>query len=86
MAKIIENKKGFKVIELSLPEVNKTWGSVGICDCCNKVAFSFKYIAVLNNCYCPKCYDDFKENATYYPEDSWLEDKNFEEIKKKLNL
>jgi len=36
MAKVIENEKGFKVIELSLSEVNKAFGGLGICDDCNK--------------------------------------------------
>jgi hypothetical protein len=86
MAKVIENQKGFKVIELSLTEVNKAFGGLGICDCCNNASFKHNYIAVLNQCYCPECYTDFNERAIYYPEDSNVEDKNFEYAKKKLKL
>lgn len=86
MAKVIENKKGFKVIELSLSEVNKAFGGLGICDDCNKASFTHNYIAVLNSCYCPECYKDFEERATYYPEDSKVEKSNFENASKKIGL
>jgi len=86
MAKVIENDKGFKVIELSLSEVNKAFGGLGICDYCNKASFTQNYIAVLDQCYCPECYIDFKDRATHYPEDSFIENNNFERAKIKLNL
>jgi len=86
MAKVIENEKGFKVIEISLSEVNKAFGGLGICDDCNKASFKHNYIAVLNQCYCPECYTDFKARATYYPEDSKIENTNFENAKKRLGL
>ena len=86
MAKVIENKKGFKVIELSLSEVNKAFGGLGICDDCNKASFTHNYIAVLNQCYCPKCYESFSERAKYYSEDSRIEESNFKSAKKKLGL
>lgn len=86
MAQIIENKKGFKVIELSLTEVNSVFGGMGICDFCNKASFKHNYIAVLNSCYCPECYNRFEEEATYYAEDSKIENKNFEVATKKLGL
>ena len=35
MAKIVENKKGFKVIEVSMTECT-IWGGYGICDSCNE--------------------------------------------------
>lgn len=86
MAKIIENKKGFKVINLSLAEVNQAFGGIGICDYCNEASLNHNYIAVLNSCYCKKCYDNFCENATYYKEDSRVENINFERAKNALNL
>jgi hypothetical protein len=86
MAKVIENKKGFKVIELSLSEVNKAFGGLGICDDCNKASFTHNYIAVLKQCYCPECYTNFNERATYYPEDCNLENRNFENASKKIGL
>lgn len=86
MAKIKENAKGFKVVEISLSEVNSAFGGLGICDCCNNASFTHNYIAVLNSCYCPECYADFEKRATYYPEDSKTEDRNFNNAIKKLNL
>ena len=86
MAEIINNEKGFKVIKLSLGEVNKSFGGFGICDSCNDASFVHNYIAVLNQCYCPTCYEEFCQNATYYPEDSKYENTNFDDAKKRLNL
>lgn len=86
MAKVIENEKGFKVIEISLSECANKLGGLGICDSCNNAAFNHKYIAVLNSCYCNKCYEDFETNATYYPEDSKFENINFEATKSKLGI
>ena len=64
MARIVENPKGFKVIELSRLEiVHNIWGSMGICDCCNETAPTGYYIAVLNQWFCPKCYAEWLEYA-----------------------
>jgi hypothetical protein len=86
LATIIDNPKGFKVINLSLGEANRAYGGYGICDSCNKAAINLYYIAVLNNCYCKKCYDKFCERATYYAEDAAIEKQNFEKAKKLLNI
>lgn len=85
MASIIENKKGFKIIELSITELNQI-GGLGICDSCNSAAFSGYYIAVLNMWYCPNCYHSFLERAKWYQEDSKIENQNFENMCKTFNL
>ena len=36
------------------------------------------YIAVLNQWYCPKCYDEFCKRAKYYQEDTGTEKRNYE--------
>lgn len=85
MAKVIENTKGFKVVELSLTELNQI-GGYGICDWCNSSSFTGYYIAVLNHWYCPKCYEEWLKRATYYAEDAMIEERNFASIKAIFNL
>lgn len=77
MAQIINNEKGFKVIECSLIEIANL-GGLGICDFCNKASFDGYYIAVLNCWYCPECYQDWIKRAQRYPEDAHVEQRNFE--------
>lgn len=86
MATIINNEKGFKVIEVSISEINKAFGGLGICDNCNSASFTHKYIAVLNSCYCPKCYEDWNKRSIYYPQDINVETSNFNRAKKLLEL
>lgn len=56
MAKIVDNPKRFKVIELSRNELAKI-GGIGICDRCNGTSNAGYYVAVLNCWFCPKCYN-----------------------------
>lgn len=82
MARIVENPKGFKVIELSRLEiVHNIWGAMGICDCCNETAPTGYYIAVLNQWFCPKCYAEWLEYAEHYPDDEPYETHNFNNYK-----
>lgn len=86
MAQVIENKKGFRVIQVTLSDCIK-WGGLGICDWCNEyIGSTGYYVAVLNSVMCDKCYNDWCERATYYPEDSRVEEKNFNYMKSVLNL
>lgn len=94
MAKIINHEKGFKIIELSPEEalVNAGFG-VGfelVCDQCNEVFFiddeePLYYIPVLNMVFCKDCYEEWVNNATYYPEDAAYELKRFNYYKELLN-
>lgn len=83
MAEIVKNDKGFKVLKMSLEEVNSI-GGLGICDFCNAASHEGYYIAVLNMWYCPKCYKEWISRAKYYPEDASIENKNFEYMKEML--
>lgn len=80
MAKIIENDKGFKVIEITAREMFKI-GCGNICDHCNETAETGYYVAVLNRWFCPACYEDWYKGATNYATehnaDGWVESKNF---------
>lgn len=89
MANIKDNKKGFKVIQISRKELVEElgqYGAIGICDYCNETAFTGYYIAVLNQWFCPKCYQAWYHRATYYPEDAKVENRNFEFYKNIFGL
>lgn len=61
---------------MDLQEINHI-GGLGICDWCNSASSVGFYIAVLNQWYCPKCYQSWCQRATYYPEDAEIENRNF---------
>lgn len=92
MAQIVENEKGFKVIKIKTTEMFEIWqGTLGICDNCNMPVtiddeMAGYYVAVLNRVLCGEDYKSWMERAKYYPEDSRIEDKNFEATKNLLNL
>lgn len=44
------------------------------------------YVAVLNRWFCPKCYNEWYEYATHYPEDARIENKNFEHFKIMMDI
>lgn len=72
MAKIVENEKGFRVIEVSRTELVEKLGyqgAVGICDFCNRSSSVGYLICVLNSWYCPDCYKRYISNAKRYAED-----------------
>lgn len=84
MAQVVENAKGFRVIEINRDELIEKlgkYGSRGVCDFCNKSEYRGYYIAVLNRWYCDKCYDRWIKYAERYPEDSAYEKSNFERYK-----
>ncbi len=86
MAKIVENNKGFKVIEISRIEMVSRLGSFGICDSCNRTAANGYYVAVLNKWFCKECYNDWLSRAVNYPQDRAIENRNFEYYKKMFGL
>ncbi|HCD9234555.1 hypothetical protein OZ664_05465 [Elizabethkingia sp. HX WHF] len=86
MAEIVKNPKDFKVIKITMNEVNNAFGGLGICDACNCSAFHGYYIAVLNSWYCEEDYEKFMKSATNYPEDHKYESKNFDNAKKLLKI
>ena len=78
-----KNEKGFKVIQLSYAEISRLTGNLDpICDrCANPKVSQGYYIAVLNQWFCKKCYNDWNKEARYYPEDAEIENRNFEYYK-----
>ncbi len=85
MAKIVDNSKGFKVIELTRSELAEI-GGIGICDRCNGTSNIGYYVAVLNCWLCNKCYNEWYRSATHYPEDMKIENRNFDIIVSIYNL
>lgn len=86
MARNVENDKGFLVIEVTMSEVANVFGGLGICDACNKNAALGFYVAVLNQWFCPACYEEWYNRAKYYQEDASIERKNYEFYSKRLKL
>lgn len=92
MAKIVDNKKGFKVIKMNSNEAKSlNWGisNDGLCICmsCNKaIRDSIYYIAVLKDVMDYDCYKKWLHKAHNYPEDRPFELKAFNEVKEKLNI
>ena len=76
MAKVVEFDR-FKVIKASAKEMFEAVGSPGVCDFCSERPATGYYIAVLNKWYCPKCWEEFKKRAKWYPEDAIVENQNF---------
>ena len=80
MAKIFNNSKGFKVIEISRREMLDNlskYGSAGICDMCIDAPETGDYVAVLNMWLCRECLDAFIRSSKRYDEDIPVEERNF---------
>lgn len=83
MAKKIKTEKGFLVIKMNRKEAEMLGFGMGggacICMDCNNLCFDdIYYVAALCDTLCEKCYLDFITRAKYYPEDSKIEQKNFD--------
>lgn len=81
MAKVYENKKGFKVIQATRGEMIcalSEYGCVGICDSCgsSNCQDGF-YIAVFNRWYCSDCFHKWYARAKRYASDEYVENKNY---------
>jgi hypothetical protein len=90
MAKVFTNKKGFKVIKLSIDEARSlSWGVPEgmICMHCNEIIDGDLYFPlVLNDVFCKKCYEEWENEAEYFPEDSEYEIDSLEYYSKLLNI
>ena len=93
MAKIVENEKGFRLIEVSSEEMREIHpGMKGadwfpICDSCARGGLEKGiYIAVLNRWFCPECCEKWYSAAVHYPGDASVEERNFNRYKEILGL
>ena len=91
MAKNVINEKGFKVIALKPNECQQIGFGFQdetdfelICDNCNELIndelYVF-YVCVLNRVFCKQCFQEWYENAVYYPEDVRYENDKYENVK-----
>ena len=85
MAQKVENKKGFKVLKMGLDEINYI-GGLAVCDSCGTHALEGYYIAVLNQWFCPKCYQEWYLRAKHYPQDTVIENRNYTNMQNMLEL
>jgi hypothetical protein len=90
MASIVENEKGFKVIQLSLEEAKSlNWGIPEgmVCMHCNELIEGDIYFPVLlNDTLDKECYEEWLLEAEYYPEDEAYEQKLFDYYCHKLGI
>lgn len=80
MAKVVDNYKGFKVLEITRQEMMDKltrYGCLGICDMCHRPTSVGYYVAVINQWMCKGCYNDFIKSIDRYEEDMKIENKNF---------
>lgn len=90
MAKQIECGK-FLIIECTAKELREATGqSLVRCDWCDDIALASNYkgyyIAVLNQWFCKKCFEEWKKRAVWYPEDADIERRNFEFYAPRLGI
>lgn len=94
MAKKVENKDGFHIIELTVDEaINKCqfgFATKIICDQCNKEIEDkdkvIYFIAVLNMAFCKECYEDFIKDSEHYAEDEDYEIEQYNIVAELLGL
>ena len=67
----------FSVIESTARELFVANGAPGICDHCATPAPRGYYVAVLNRWLCDDCFEEWVNDAEYYPEDTDIEQRNF---------
>lgn len=85
MAKQIEFGK-FRIIECVAAELSASCGGFGTCDSCGLPSNRGYYIAMINQWFCPECYEEWKLTAHYYPEDADIERRYFEFYAPRLGL
>lgn len=81
MAKVVDNYKGLKVLEITRQEMMDKltrYGCLGICDMCSRPTSVGYCVAVINQWMCKDCYDDFIKPFNRYDEDIEIENRNFD--------
>lgn len=73
----IRLKNGWYAYEVGAAEI-VSMGGYGICDECGHTALRGYLVPVLNHWMCPQCFEEWKGQAKYYPEDEPFERRNME--------
>lgn len=76
--KSVEGSKKFKVINVPRKVLEAATGQIKcVCDNCLASPDNGYYVAVLNRWFCPTCYEHWINQAEYYKEDAWVEERNY---------
>lgn len=89
MAKVVDNYKKFKVLEITRQEMMDKltrYGCLGICDMCNRPISVGYYVAAINQWMCEDCYNDFIKSVDRYEEDMRIENRNFDRFCNLFNV
>ncbi len=83
-----KTSKGFRVIDLTMEQLQKLGSICPVCDNCNTpVLEGATFIGVLGSrAYCQTCFDEWHKTAINYPEDRPYENRVTDRILKILNL
>lgn len=89
MAKVVDNYKKFKVLEITRQEMMDKltrYGCLGICGMCNRPTSVGYYVAVIDLWMCEDCYNDFIKSFNRYEEDMRIENRNFDRFCNLFNV
>lgn len=87
MASLINNNKGFFVIETSQVEIVSTHPlNKGIFDRCNESSSKGYYVAAMNYWMCPSCYESWNAESIRYSSDIPYEIDRYNSMCRALNL
>lgn len=81
--KFITTPKGFKVLPVTRSQC-LYWGGQALCDHCGNKFIVSMYVAVLNEAVCIPCFVAWRERATYYHEDAYIEERNVQKMTLRL--
>lgn len=80
MARVVNNSKDFRILEVSRMELMyrmARFGTAGVCDVCMDTPETGYYVAVLNEWICRDCLEEFLRGAVHYEDDRDIEERNF---------
>lgn len=75
----IMNEQSFKILKVYRKELEMATEQESCCcdECLATLEYGY-YVAVLNRWLCPKCFNHWLKSATRYPEDTWVEERNYQ--------
>ena len=75
----VMNEQGFRILKVTKEELEiATDQECCFCDSCMKTPEYGYYVAVLNCWLCPQCFNRWLNNAIRYPEDTEVEERNYQ--------
>lgn len=81
------NEQQFRILKVYKNELEEaTKQEQCCCDYCLAAPIYGYYIAVLNQWFCPKCFNHWLKNAIKYKEDTLVEERNYQFYRKQLGF